>query len=148
MKKNLNILFVLVLIATIGSQKAFGQATETMGTNSMTFGITVIAVQPGSAKSSIQPYEILTVTDADPSNEISLAVDTNSIPDNLALSIGGNPAPKYNISLYDLSGKLLLEKETLGKATAIPMASFPPSTYLLKVFQGKNEIRTFRIIKN
>jgi hypothetical protein len=132
---------------TIGTQEVFSRVTETVVPNSITIGITVTA-KPGSARSATKPYDILTVTDASPANEIILSAETNTVPDNLKLSIGGNPDVQYSISLYDVSGKLLFEKETTGNTTAISMVSFPPSTYLLKVLQERNEIRTFRIIKN
>ena len=147
MKKASIFIFTLLLNFSFGAQEAFSQVTETAVPNSMTRGITVTA-KPGSAKLALQPYEILTVTDANPANEITLSHDTNTVPDNLILGIGGNPAAQYSIILYDLSGNLLLERETTGNITALSMAAFPPSTYLLKVLQEKSEIRTFRIIKN
>ena len=148
MKKVSVFIFTVLLIFSFGAQEAFSQVSETVGPNSMTIGITITAAQSGSARSAIKPYDILTVTDASPANEISLSADTNSIPDNLILGIGGNPAAQYNIILYDVSGKLLLESITKGSATTLSMALFLPSTYLLKVLEGTNEVRTFRIIKN
>ena len=140
-------IFTVLLIFSFGAQEAFSQVTETTVPNSMTIGITVTA-KPGSATLATKPYDILTVTDANPANEISLSPDTKIASGNLILGIGGNPAVQYSISLYDVSGKLLLESITTGSVTTLSMALFPPSTYLLKVLEGTNEIRTFRIIKN
>jgi hypothetical protein len=147
MKTKFNLLFVLILIASIGIQQAYSQVTETVAPNSMTVGITITA-KPGSTKSVSEPYEISTESDASPTNEITLSVDTKTEPDNLMLNSSDNPTVQYSVSLYDAAGKLLLTKETLENKTVLPMASFPASTYFLKVLQGKNEIRTFRIIKN
>ncbi|MEI6678530.1 MAG: T9SS type A sorting domain-containing protein [Mariniphaga sp.] len=147
MKKASIFIFTLLVIFSFGAKEAFSQVTESTVPNSMTIGITVTA-KPRSATLATKPYDILTVTDANPANKISLSVDPNSIPDNLIIGVGGNPAVQYSTSLYDVSGKLLLESITTGSVTKLSMALFPPSTYLLKVLEGTNEIRTFRIIKN
>ena len=148
MKTTLSFLLLLTLTAGFFTKITSAQNTVTMGVNSVSIGITVATVQPVFPISATKAYDILTVTDVSPANEISLSADTNTISDNLTLSISGNPATQYSIRLSDISGLLLLEEETTGNTTALLMASFPPSVYLLKVLQNNNEIRTFRIIKN
>jgi hypothetical protein len=147
MKTKFNLLFVLILIASIGIQQAYSQVTESVAPNSMTVGITITA-KPGATKSASEPYVISTESDASPAIELSLSVDTKTGTDNLMLNSGKNPTDQYTISIYDTAGKLLLTKETSENKTVLSLASFPASTYFLKVLQGKNEIRTFRIIKN
>lgn len=147
MKRASIFIFILLLIVSIDALEAFSQVTETTVPNSMTIGITVTA-KPGSAILATKMFDILTVTDANPANEITLSPDTKKVPGNLILGVGGNPAAQYSIRMYDVSGKLLLESITTGSVTTLSMALFPPSTYLLKVLEGTNEIRTFRIIKN
>ncbi|MFZ4411820.1 MAG: T9SS type A sorting domain-containing protein [Bacteroidales bacterium] len=148
MKTTLNFLLFLTLSTGLFTKIATAQNTVSMGVNSISIGITVATAQPGLAISATKAYDILTVTDVSPANEISLSADTNTISDNLTLNISANPAAQYSVRLSDVNGMLLLENETTGNTTQLSMVSFPPSIYLLKVLQNNNEIRTFRIIKN
>ena len=57
--------------------------------------------------------------------------------------------------LYDIKGDVLLQKQLEGNETSIPMESYTPSIYLLKIFvekknmtsQASQEIKTVKITK-
>jgi hypothetical protein len=54
---------------------------------------------------------------------------------------------EYSFKLYDINGKILMQKQIVSTETIIQMDSYVPSTYFLKVLVNKNEIKIFKIIK-
>ena len=56
------------------------------------------------------------------------------------------PSPKF--ALFNLSGKLISQKNIESTNTQLNLNEFAPGTYLLKIMQEKNqELQTFKIIK-
>jgi len=51
-------------------------------------------------------------------------------------------------SLYDSNGRIILRDDVADRTTMIPMTDLNSATYYLKVFTGKSEVKSFRIIKN
>lgn len=49
--------------------------------------------------------------------------------------------------LYDMNGKVLMQKQIVNIETIIQMNGYSPSTYFLKIMIGKKIIKTFKIIK-
>jgi hypothetical protein len=54
---------------------------------------------------------------------------------------------EFSFQLYDINGKVLMQKEIVGTETIIQMDSYAPSTYFLKVIIDKKIVKTFKIIK-
>lgn len=148
MKKLLTILFMSCLTLSVFVQKALAQTSENVGATGITFELTVTAVEPGSNTNVSEQFVITNLTGDNLSKEINLSIDPDSGSGNLMLSIGNIAETGYIINLYDNNGKQLLVKETNGNHTPVPMTSYPPATYFLKVLQGTKEIRSFKIIKN
>jgi len=49
--------------------------------------------------------------------------------------------------LYDMNGKVLIQKQIVNTETIIQMEGYSPSTYFLKIMIGKKLVKTFKIIK-
>lgn len=117
-----------------------GQVMDT--TNTGTNGSVAQGVQ--------QPFEIAVVTGIKEANGITLQYSAypNPVTDILILKIEGELKTPYDISLYDMNGKLLESKKTEGSETRIDMKKLVPATYILKATCNDKEVKTFKIIKN
>ncbi len=96
-----------------------------------------------------QPYEISVVTAIDETQGINLSVSAhpNPVTDYLALSINEFEVSNLSYQLYDINGKILQSGKITGNQTSITMSNLEPATYIVKVIQGNNEVKTFKIIK-
>jgi hypothetical protein len=52
---------------------------------------------------------------------------------------------RYHV--YDVTGKLIQSEKITGNHTTIGMNNLVPATYFVKVIQGNQEVKTFKIIK-
>ena len=105
-----------------------------------------------------QPYEITVITGLEDILGINLncTVYPNPTTDILILKMDDSffaSDKQYLASLYDVNGKLLMNKKIIVDETSIPMNDFVPGIYFLKVYQtrralSQKEIKTFQIIKN
>lgn len=105
------------------------------------------------AQGAQQTYEILTVTGIEDANGISLAVSAypNPTTDFLNLIVDASTTlsiHSMNYQLFDLNGKIIETKRITGNETSIITSNLVPATYFLKVIQGTQEVKTFKIIKN
>ena len=50
--------------------------------------------------------------------------------------------------MYDISGKEIMPQQIGSSETSIDMQSLPPATYFVRVTKGKNEVKTFKVVKN
>lgn len=135
-----------------------GDASGNGGSVSFSIGQIVYTTHRGINGSElqgvIQPYEISMVTAVREINEnifdfnLDCAVYPNPTSNKLTLKIEGNELNHLYYKLFDISGKLIENKRIEDNLTLIFMDNLLPSTYLLKIFQNKNEVKTFKIIKN
>jgi len=92
----------------------------------------------------------LTVTAVDQiaSGGIHLKVYPNPVFDQLILEMGKREVNGFEFELFDLSGKLLLQKEIEQPAENIDMRIYRSGSYFLRVSaKGESPIQTFKIIK-
>jgi hypothetical protein len=138
---------------------AGGNASGSGGTASFTVGQAVYTTNSGAtgsvAQGVQQPFEISILTSVDETNSISLqfAAYPNPATDYLILRIDGELKTEFSVSLYDVNGRLLLNKKIEGNETKILMSKLMRATYFLKVEQKKDaltqqEVKTFKVIKN
>ena len=115
---------------------------------------TTITGTTGSVAQGVQqPYEISVVAALEETNGINLicSVYPNPVTDYLILKIDAEfPRRIQSLSfqLFDTNGKLLENKKLYGNETSILMSHFVPSVYFLKILADKEEVKTFKIIKN
>ena len=136
-----------------------GNASGSGGSVSYSVGQVVDTTSKGTngsvAQGVQQPFEIAVVTGIKEAKAITLEYSAypNPVSDILILRIEGSLQASYDVSLYDVNGKLLEQKKTAGVETSIDMKKLAPATYFLKIVQTQaiaspQEIKTFKIIKN
>jgi len=131
-----------------------GNASGSGGSVSYSIGQVVYTKNTGTNGSSAQgvqqPYEISVVTGIDEAKDISLEIVAypNPATDFIKLSIKNYEIENLRFQLYDINGSLLQDNKVDSNETSILMQDLKPSTYFLKIIQGKKDIKTFKIIKN
>ena len=159
-KLKLSAVFFLGLgLTVLHAQEAIpatgGNASGTGGTVSYSVGQVVYSTNTGVANGSVaqgvqQPFEISVITGFEEIIGIKLVFIAypNPTTDFLTLKVENYDNTNLSYQLFDLNGKLLENKKLEGNETTISMKNLVPATYFLKVNQGVNEVKTFKIIKN
>jgi hypothetical protein len=140
------------LFAQQDAVSAGGTANGTGGSVTYTIGETNYSNTTGNGGTITQgvqqPFEIYLVS----IKEMSLAVDMSLFPnptnDYVILNIPGGNIEDLMYQLYDMNGKILIEKKLDGTQTNIYMANYAAATYFIKVTNSKNESKEFKLIKN
>jgi len=99
-----------------------------------------------------QPYEIfeLSISDYD-GMAIDCQVYPNPTNDIIQLRITNyelREGAVLHFSVFDLTGKQLLQQKITGEITDISMENLPRSTYFLNIIVDKKIAKTFKIVKN
>ena len=132
---------------------AGGNATGSGGMVSYSVGQVAYKTHTGTSGSVSegvqQPYEISVVTAIDEAKSINLSVSAypNPTTDYLTLSIDELEISTMWYHVYDVTGKLIQSEKITGSHTTIGMNNLVPATYFVKVIQGNQEVKTFKIIK-
>ncbi len=160
--KKLNVALIVICMFGFGiairAQNAIpasgGNATGS-GTVSYSVGQVVYTTNTSITNGSVaqgvqQPFEISIITGIKQAEDITLAFSTypNPASDFLTLKVENYDNENLSYKLFDANGKLLESKNVTGNETIISMANLLPNLYFLKVIANKNEIKTFKIIKN
>jgi hypothetical protein len=161
--KSLELKFSVVLIVSIGYTQIYAQeGISTSGGNirgsggsvSYTVGQTFYTSSKGADGSIIQgvqqPYEIIVNSGASEIDGINLFMSTYPNPTNdfIQLFVENETFENFKYELYDIKGHLLENKILDTNETFISMRNLPIAVYFLKVKQGEQEVKTFKIIKN
>jgi len=131
-----------------------GNASGSGGSVSYSVGQVVYTTNTGTtgsvAQGVQQPYEISVVTAIEEAKGINLSVTAypNPTTDYLTLRIDEFEISNLSFQLYDMNGKLLQNEKITGNQTSIVMSNLVPSTYFVKVINGNQSIKEFKIIKN
>ena len=151
------ILFVLLGTAVFAQNAVTasgGNANGGSGSVSYTVGQTFYSANEGTSgqvsEGVQQAYEIYDVTEIQNliSANISLSAFPNPTSDFLTLRIDSDYIDGLNCTMYDISGKEIMQQQVGSSETSIDMQSLSPATYFVRVTKGKNEIKTFKIVKN
>ena len=161
MKKALSALFSTLLFSffSISAQEAIpasgGEATGEGGSASYTVGqvfYTTISGETGSVAEGVQqPYEISVVTAIEDVLNIDLSIRAYPNPATDYLNLKIDPSAileKYVVSLFDINGKMLLNKNIETFETQLNIGDLTQGTYFLKVFGKGQELKVFKIVKN
>lgn len=79
---------------------------------------------------------------------LEIVVYPNPTSDFIKLRVKNYPLDQLKFYLFDMSGKLIENKNITGEETLIQMKFLIPSIYFLKITDNKKEIKIFKIIKN
>ena len=131
-----------------------GNASGGGGSVSYSVGQVVYTTNTGTtgsvAQGVQQPYEISVVTGIEEAKAINLSVTAypNPTTNYLTLRIDEFEISNLSCQLYDMNGKLLQNEKITGNQTSIVMSNLVPSTYFVRVINGNQSIKEFKIIKN
>lgn len=161
MKKFTCLIFLLVVLAAappnLAAQQAItssgGEASGSGGSASYSTGqvaYTTITGSGGIVTQGVQqPYEILVLgKDDHKSISLNLSAFPNPTVSTLTLRIESVTMPDLRYELFDLNGRLLRNNSIKDVETIISMGTFEEAVYVLKVYSGRFELKTFKIIKN
>ncbi len=133
---------------------AGGDAFGSGGSASYSFGQVAFYTHGGAtgmeAQGVQQPYEIFVVLGLDHASGINLSLTAypNPTTDFLNLRVEYDTHPDLSYQLFDINGKLLDNRPIKGNETSIAMSHYSSGTYLIKVIQNNQEVKSFKIIKN
>jgi hypothetical protein len=131
-----------------------GESSGSGGSASYTVGQTFYSANVGTSgqisEGVQQAYEIYDVTEVQNpiSTNISLSAFPNPTNDFLTLHIDGDYIDGLDCTMYDISGKEIMQMQIGSSETSIDMQSLPSATYFVRITKGKNEVKTFKIVKN
>ena len=142
------------------------EALGSGGSASYTAGQVVYNINTAStgsvAQGIQQPFEISVISGIERASEINLQYSAypNPTTDFLILKTNIETKMQTIASLYDINGKLIMNKKIESNETRIELSNQPPATYFLKITQVRDlaktqlqnpesgeEIKTFKIIK-
>jgi hypothetical protein len=159
MKKLLIILTIMLLFVGLHAQETTtasgGEASGDGGTVSYSVGQVVYGTHSGTTGSVSegiqQPYEISVIIGLEETGiNLNISAFPNPTTDYLILKIAddAHQESRFTITLYDLNGRVIEQQVVVSYETAIDMASLNAATYILKVNNDNQEVKTFKIIKN
>ena len=131
-----------------------GDASGSGGSASYSVGQVAYQTYTGTngsvAEGVQQPFEISMVTSVEEANGINLSISAypNPARDYLTLEVKDYDFSNLTYQLYDIHGKLLQNEKITGNQTSIFMSNLLPATYFVKILEGNNEVKIFKVIKN
>lgn len=132
-----------------------GTASGSGGTVTYTVGQIADQQVHGSGKYIIegvqQPYEIQVVgINSYPGITLSAVVYPNPTLDKVVLSISNYEIPSSGLTLqlFDLNGKQLKTMVIKDAQTEVDFSGYAAATYQLRVVNGKQVMKTFKVVKN
>lgn len=95
-----------------------------------------------------QPYEIITLATLEPhSNLEGILIYPNPFKDYLYLDFTSNNYKGSEYQLFDSQGKLIKKDMILQSKSELNFSSLPSAMYIIRINQGGENIKTFKIIK-
>jgi len=134
------------VVATAGatSQTASGGISYTIGEIvTETFIASGTTLTQGIQQTNLLVTAIKVVTDLG----YTIEAFPNPATDFVILSISTDKVEGFRYVLYDISGKVMVEKKIESAETTINFSGIICASYVLKVFDGKKEVKSFKIIK-
>lgn len=158
MKKAFITLFISVLALLSMAQSdivpAGGTATGAGGSATYTVGQIAVQRMENGDKYIIegvqQPYEIQTVgVDDHPGISLEAIVYPNPTQHYVQLRISNYMIPDYGLKaqLYDANGRLLQIFTISDFETKMDLEQYPTASYQLRVYDDKQLLKTFKIVK-
>ncbi|MFI1770852.1 T9SS type A sorting domain-containing protein [Thalassobellus citreus] len=103
----------------------------------------------GSAIQGIQFYfDATSLAVVDIETNLNISTYPNPTSSILNITIDGKQDGKLSYSLFNLLGALITSGDIKNNTVQINIEDLPMATYLLKLSNSNNNIKTFKIIKN
>ena len=94
-----------------------------------------------------QPYDYDVITGIE-HTEIELNLYPNPTLGQVNLSIADSRTQEYSLSLFDATGRLIMQNSQLNGLNRFSMESYAAGAYTLSVFKKEELVKSFRIIRN
>jgi len=134
------------VVATSGasSQTASGGISYTIGEI-----ITETFTASGTTLTQGEQQTRLVITAINVLADLGYTIDAfpNPATDFVKLSVSSENIKGLLYALYDITGKTIFIKQIESAETTIPFSDKRSGSYFLKVFAGKKEVKSFKIIK-
>jgi hypothetical protein len=96
-----------------------------------------------------QSFEIQVVNGVEDTRfQLLVKAYPNPTTDELTLTADNVDLSHSTIELYDMEGRILLQKAITTKEVTLNMRDFVPAAYILRILDKQKEIKSFKIIKN
>lgn len=151
----------LSLLLSLGSIGAWAQSgTLTSGGNGKGSGGTVSysvgltgyetsSAKAGSNAAGLQHAHVSVITGVNrPEINLVAEVYPNPTVNQVTLKVKNIALDDLNYVLLDISGNELQHQAVNSSSTSVYLTNLADSTFLLRVFNKKQEIKTFKIVKN
>ena len=79
--------------------------------------------------------------------DFAISAFPNPTTDLVYLRVGKENLSGLQYLLFDISGKLISQKNLESHESTVPVQFLPVGSYVLQVLDGKQELKTFKIIK-
>jgi hypothetical protein len=90
---------------------------------------------------------IVTALDETSKLKFDITAFPNPASDYLNVKIENVAQQKFHYVLYSMDGRIVSRKQIESSISEIPMYNYVAATYLLKIFDDDNALKTFKIIK-
>lgn len=140
------VLLAQQVVATAGSSmgNASGSITYTIGEGvSQTVSKGDKTLTQGFHQTTLSVSSINEMKDLD----FAISVYPNPTSDFVNLLVGKENVLGFLYQLFDMNGKLLAQKELKSNKTNVPFQHLSSGFYVLKVKDGAQELKSFKIIK-
>ncbi|MCR6639832.1 MAG: T9SS type A sorting domain-containing protein [Sporocytophaga sp.] len=151
----LSILFSLGIFgvnAQSNTVTAGGEGSGSGGTVSYSIGLTNFEASSGTSGSvaaGVQHAYVTVVSGVDhPEINLLAEVYPNPTANHVTLKVDEIGTNNLSFVLLDITGNVLQQSSVISSSTIINLENLSNTTYLLKVFRKKQELKTFKIIKN
>ena len=94
-----------------------------------------------------QPYDYDVITGIE-HTEIELNLYPNPTLGQVNLTIADSRTQDYSLSLFDATGRLIIQNSQLNGLNSFSMESYAAGVYTLSVFKKEELVKSFRIIRN
>jgi hypothetical protein len=156
MKKQLLVILCIMFLAKISAQEntvaSGSDITGSGGSVSQSIGqVFYISASDNTTTVSQgvqQPYIISVETGLDEKRiNLELGIFPNPTVGYVTLITGNIDLDGLNYSVSDLNGKQLINETVIAPETIISFGQFANGAYLVKIFQNRKQIKSFKLIK-
>jgi len=155
MKQVLFDFLLILLCTTVHAQQVVATAGATSQTTSggisYTIGEIVTETFTASGTTLTQGFQQtkLVITAINVVADLGYTIEAfpNPATDFVKLSVSTDKVKGLRYVLYDINGQVIAVKKIESTETTIPFSEISCASYVLKVFDGKKEVKSFKIIK-
>ena len=151
----LTLVLFIMSCALLDAQEVVATAGSTLknenGSISFTMGESVANTLIKGDKAITQGFQQANMTVSTISEQKDLDFSISAFPNPtvnlLTLKLDRKDVSGLHYELFDTNGRLLFQKKIGSNETSISFDQLPKGMYVLKVMEGLNELKTFKIIK-